>query len=209
MYKVFWYKKTNLIKLLETSVNQDEELNYPRVVYTNELRLLGIYQYRYSNDNVPVCWCIDRKYYYEGKLIFEAKGGDLYHAPKIVMPNVLPFSHLNEINVDKLREINKNQLFALQNEAMDFISEQYDFYSKRVDAFAVAFSGGKDSQVTLDLVSRVIPPDKYKVYYTDTGMEIPSTYSIVDKTRKHYKEKYPDFELISCDSDVEVIEQWI
>ena len=208
MYKVFWYKKTNLIKLLETSVNQDEELNYPRVVYTNELRLLGIYQYRYSNDNVPVCWCIDRKYYYEGKLIFEAKGGDLYHAPKIVMPNVLPFSHLNEINVDKLREINKNQLFALQNEAMDFISEQYDFYSKRVDAFAVAFSGGKDSQVTLDLVSRVIPPDKYKVYYTDTGMEIPSTYSIVDKTRKHYKEKYPDFELISCDSDVEVIEQW-
>lgn len=208
MYKITWFKDTNLIKLLESSDDVDSELSSPRVVFTDELRLLGVVNYRYSKNNVPVCWCIDRKYYFAGKLIFEAKGGDLYHEPKIIYPDTLPYSHLQKIDINKLREINSKQLFSLQNEAMDFINEQFDYYSKRVDAFAVAFSGGKDSQVTLDLVSRVIPPDKYKVYYTDTGMEIPCTYDLVDETRKFYKTLYLEFELISCDSDVPVVEQW-
>ncbi len=207
MYKVTWYKDTNLVKLSKSN-ESEENLNSPRVVFTEELRLLGIIRYRYSNENVPVCWCFDRKYYYSGKLIFEVKGGDIYHEPKIIYPIELPVSQLKEIDIEKLRNINEKQLFTLQNEAMDFINEQYEYYSKRVDTFAVAFSGGKDSQVTLDLVTRVIPPEKYKVYYTDTGMEIPCTYDIVNETREYYKSIYPSFELIVCDSDVSVIEQW-
>ena len=208
MYKVSWYKKTNLIKLNESGMSSEDELNSPRVVFTDELRLLGINRYTYSKDNVPVCWCIDRKYFYEGNVIFEAKGGDLYHEPKIVYPSILPVERLKNIDIEKLFEINKKQLFTLQNEAMDFINEQYEFYSKRVDAFAVAFSGGKDSQVTLDLVSRVLPPSVYKVYYTDTGMELPCTFDTVKETKTHYEKIYKDFRLISCDSDVSVVEQW-
>ncbi|MCM1259859.1 MAG: phosphoadenosine phosphosulfate reductase family protein [Prevotella sp.] len=208
MYKAVWYKKNNLILLVDSNINQEEELNSPRVVYTDELRLLGIDKYTYAKENKPVCWCIDRKYYYDRKFIFEAKGGDIYHEPRINYPSELPVLSLKPIDVDELKKINSEKLFSLQNEAMDFINEQYNYYSKRVDAFAVAFSGGKDSQVTLDLVARVIPPDKYKVYYTDTGMEIPCTYETVEQTKTYYKRTYPNFELIYCDSDVEVIEQW-
>lgn len=208
MYKVIWYKKTNLLLLVDSNLNKDEELNSPRVVYSDELKLLGIDKYKFPIDNKPVCWCIDRKYYYAGQFIFGVKGGDLYHEPKIIYPDEFPVYNLKPIDIEALRKINYDKLFSLQNEAMDFINEQYDYYSKRVDAFAVAFSGGKDSQVTLDLVARVIPPDKYKVYYTDTGMEIPCTYETVEETKNYYKGIYPNFDFIYCDSDTEVIEQW-
>lgn len=208
MYKVLWYKKTNLVKLVESSIVQDDELNFPRVVYTDELRLLGINNYRYSKENKPVCWCMDRKFYYQGQFIFEVKGGDLYNVPKIIYPDILPVLTLSPINIDELKRINHDKLLNLQNEAMDFINEQYEYYEKRVDAFAVAFSGGKDSQVVLDLVARVIPPSKYKVYYTDTGMELPCTYDTVNKTRKFYSLLYPEFDLVSCNSEDSVVEQW-
>ena len=41
--------------------------------------------------------------------------------------------------------------------------------------FYVAFSGGKDSVVTLDLVQRALPHNSFKVLFGDTGMEFPDT----------------------------------
>ena len=64
---------------------------------------------------------------------------------------------------------------------MDFINEQYEKYQdKPISGYVVAFSGGKDSQVILDLVSRVIPPEKYTVVFTNTGMELPCTIDTVE-----------------------------
>ena len=47
--------------------------------------------------------------------------------------------------------------------------------------FYVAFSGGKDSVVTLDLVQRALPHNEFKVLFGDTGMEFPDTYETVDE----------------------------
>jgi len=65
------------------------------------------------------------------------------------------------------------------------------YLNTKIDQFIVSFSGGKDSQVTLDLVSRVIPPDDFMVIYSDTGMEIPSSLEIWEKTKKYYTSNYP------------------
>ena len=54
----------------------------------------------------------------------------------------------------------------------------------RVDVFYVAFSGGKDSVVALDLVQRALPHNKFKVLFGDTGMEFPDTYEAVEETKK-------------------------
>ena len=206
MFKVVW-EDYNLVKLVESADEQDA-LNDPRIVYTDELRILGIDRYLYDNENVPICWCCDRKYYYNGIVIFEAKGGDLYHKPQIVYPKEFVFERLIPININKLRLINEKQLCVIENEAMDFINEQYQHYFNKVDAIAVAFSGGKDSQVVLDLVTRVIPPQKYTAFYTDTGMELPCTYETVERTTEKYGSLYPEFKLVKCESEYPIIEQW-
>ncbi|NLE36133.1 MAG: phosphoadenosine phosphosulfate reductase family protein [Bacteroidales bacterium] len=65
------------------------------------------------------------------------------------------------------------------------------YLNTRIDQFIASFSGGKDSQVTLDLVSRVIPPDDFIVIYSNTGMEIPPSLEIWEKTKKYYTANYP------------------
>ncbi len=209
MFKIIWNKTNNLVKLVDSVVDDSLELIPPRIVFAKELKLLGVNKYIFSNrDDSPICWAIERKYYYKGEVIFEAKGGDIYHAPTIIYPKEIKYNYLETIDKRQLKLINENKLKALENEALDFINEQYSLYDGRVDIFTSAFSGGKDSQVVLDLVSKVIPPNKFKAFYTNTGMELPCTFDTVNNTRKILKKKYPDFELISCDSEEDILEQW-
>lgn len=209
MFKVIWNKTNNLVKLVDSIEDERLEIVPPRIVFSKELRLLGIDKYGYSSrDDSPICWAIDRKYYYKGEVIFEAKGGCIYHAPTIVYPKNVSYIYLETIDKRQLKAINKKNLKTLENEALDFINEQYSLYDGRVDIFTSAFSGGKDSQVVLDLVTKVIPPNKFKAFYTNTGMELPCTFDTVENTRKILKRKYPDFELISCDSEEDIVDQW-
>ena len=60
-------------------------------------------------------------------------------------------------------------------------------YQKKADVFYVAFSGGKDSIVTLDIVQRALPHNAFKVLFGDTGMEFPDTYKTVALTEEWCK----------------------
>ena len=60
----------------------------------------------------------------------------------------------------------------------------------------------------LDLVSRVIPPEKYTVVFTNTGMELPCTIETVENTEIFYTEKYPEFKLVHAKSDRDALELW-
>lgn len=209
MFKVIWHKSSNMVKLVDSVADDNLEIVPPRIVFAKELRILGVDKYSYSSrDDSAVCWAIDRKYYYKGELIFEAKGGDIYHSPTIVYPKDASYMFLETIDKKQLKSLNEKKLKILENEALDFINEQYSLYDGRVDIFTSAFSGGKDSQVVLDLVTKVIPPNKFKAFYTNTGMELPCTFDTVSNTRKILSKMYPDFELISCDSEEDVLEQW-
>lgn len=83
------------------------------------------------------------------------------------------------------------------------------YLNTKIDQFIASFSGGKDSQVTLDLVSRVIPPDDFKVIYADTGMEIPPSLEIWEKTKKYYTELYPQLKFhLSQNPQKDTVELW-
>ncbi|MHA2431709.1 MAG: phosphoadenosine phosphosulfate reductase family protein [Candidatus Thorarchaeota archaeon] len=63
------------------------------------------------------------------------------------------------------------------------------YWEKHKDAtFVVGYSGGKDSAVVLDLISRVIPAHAILIIYCDTGIEFP-------KVRKWTLKTLPGFDL--------------
>ena len=81
---------------------------------------------------------------------------------------------------------------------LDFASinqQHHSFYNGYIcGIFHVAFSGGKDSQVLLDLVKKTLPKDDFFVLFGDTGMEFPDTYDIIDKTEQQCKDEGIKFE---------------
>lgn len=162
----------------------------PRPVFFEELDLLGFDEWMdYPKSEEPLLWAIGRNYYYKGEVVAKTKGGNFFEKPKIEFLNDQKIE-IEPIDIKKLVKRNKDKLFVLENEAMDFIQGVYNIY-KNDSIFTVSYSGGKDSQVILDLVTRVISPDDLIVIFSDTTLENTFTYENVQRTKEEYLNKYP------------------
>ena len=78
---------------------------------------------------------------------------------------------------------NKSALSEIEDEAISFIEKVATQYKHT----AVAYSGGKDSLVTLDLVAKSDVP--YDIIFADTGLEYPETLENVDLISKNYNRR--------------------
>lgn len=78
----------------------------------------------------------------------------------------------------------------------------------KIEMFIASFSGGKDSQVVLDLVSRVVPSNDFSVIYSDTGYEIPPSLEIYEKTKVIYQKLYPDLKFYLSKNHQDVLYYW-
>ena len=70
--------------------------------------------------------------------------------------------------------------------------------------FYVAFSGGKDSLVLLDLVQRALPHNEFKVVFGDTSMEMSDTYETIKKAKKRWN----TLDFIIAKSHLDAKESW-
>ncbi len=204
MYTIEWIKEKNIPKLNDFVNNT---IIPPRPVYYEELDLLGFNKYwNYSKSDKPLLWAIGRDYYYCGEKVAKTIGGDLYTAPKleIYKENI----ELLPIDLKELINTNKEKIEILKNEAIEFVKKIYNDYKDKVDFFVVAFSGGKDSQVLLDLVTIALEPNQYRVIFTDTTMELPHTYKTVENTQKHYQKTYKDFKITTVRNPTDAEELW-
>lgn len=185
MYSYEWDSSTGGYVLTPTPLAFSKE---PRPVYYKELDILGFDKHwKYDkNDCFPYMWAEANNYFYRGRLVAKVKGGSCYTAPEIVLiedpePNGFP---LRFVDIPAMIEKNRNIIEQL---AQDTIKKTYNTFvehQKKVDVFYVAFSGGKDSVVTLDLVQRALPHNSFKVLFGDTGMEFPDTYKTVEEVKK-------------------------
>lgn len=208
MFKVKWDPSINGV-ILDDSINESEEVAAPRPVFLQELELLEVGKtIKLPHTDKPLCWSIDYRYYYRGIPFFERRGASIYTKPIIIFNESFPYKALEPIDVNTMIEKNRSKIHVLEDEAMDFIQDCYDKYSDKVDDTVVAFSGGKDSQVILDLVSRVLPPENYKAIFQDTDMELPCTYDIVRYTEEDYKYRFPNFKMHHAKSDKKAIDLW-
>ncbi|MCK9471665.1 MAG: phosphoadenosine phosphosulfate reductase family protein [Bacilli bacterium] len=204
MFKAVWDEANNSVKL---DVNDtDKEFILSRPVFFEELDLLGFSDFwEYPRTKEPLLWAIGRDYYYKGVLVGQVIGGDLYEKPEV---NIIFKGRLEPIDIQKTIENNTDALNNLVGESLEFIRSVKKDYSKPNSQMTVAFSGGKDSQVILDLVSRVLNPDEYIVIYTDTGMEIPFVKETISYTNKHYSGKYPRFEFYTAKPKQDTHKLW-
>lgn len=190
MYKVKWDQDSNGI-LLDDKIERSEEIVPPRPVFHEELTVLGFDQYwTYPESERPLLWSNGRTYYSHGIPVAEAQGGNLYERPKLIVHE--KGLQIKPIDMQRVVARNKEALSICENEAKDFVQSTYKKYARKVDYLTVAFSGGKDSQVVLDIVSQILAPDEYIVVFTDTTMELPFTYDTVETTQNFYKRQYPE-----------------
>lgn len=80
--------------------------------------------------------------------------------------------------------------------------------NSNIEVFIVSFSGGKDSQVLLDLVSRVIPASEFITIYSDTGYELPSSIELYEEVEQYYKLKYPGIQFTLAKNHKDVLQYW-
>lgn len=80
--------------------------------------------------------------------------------------------------------------------------------SSNTDIFVTSFSGGKDSQVVLDLVTRVVPAEDVVVIYSDTGYELPPSLSLYNEVKDFYIQKYPNLRFFTAKNHQPVLHYW-
>ena len=268
MFRVQWDTDTRGVRL--STIKTDETLGItPRPVFFEELDLLKLNElgYSYQKCKEPLMWACNKQYYYNGELCFEVKGANIYDAPTVVFQDGKENLELLPVDVPEMLRRCENLMFIVENEAIDFIREQYVMYSSatkavekvkanqidfialkeklekqtkqemaivkqdcesfdimpminakkqhkknlfatKIDKFIASFSGGKDSQVVLDLCTRAIPPTEFDVMYSDTGYELANSISVYEQSKDYYTKLYPNLKFALTKNHAPVLSYW-
>lgn len=263
-----WDKDINGV-LLHSRIVEGVLGTSPRPVFYEELDLLELDKlgWTYPHCQEPLLWAVNKQYYYKGELVFEAKGANIYDAATIVLQPAGEKLQLQPIDVATMLQRNKDKLFLLESEAIEFIHETYEQYARarktvqtvsanaldfealaekaekkskkkmaivkedcesfdimpldeatqagkrvyqttKIDKFIASFSGGKDSQVVLDLCTRAIPSTDFEVIYSDTGYELPPSLDLYEKIQQQYKQRFPDLKFSLARNHESVLNYW-
>ena len=269
MFKISWDSSTGGI-LLNSKVSSETLGIAPRPVWYEELDLLGleVLGYTYPRCEEPLMWAVNKQYFYRGELMFEAKGANIYDAPTIKFQPGKETAALEPVDVPEMLRCNRDMMFLLENEALEFIRDTYVTYagvnrvhdaiaanqgidfealaeraekkskkkmvvvkedcdsfdvvpldvanaegrrvllSTHIDRFIASFSGGKDSQVVLDLVTRAIPPTAFEVIYSDTGYELPTSLELYEEVKRYYGARFPSLKFSTARNHESVLNYW-
>lgn len=204
MFSIKWSKDGNF-PLLSESVDKVLHIHPPRPVFYQELDLFEFHKYwDYQSCEEPLLWAIGRSYYYGGVEVARVNGGSLTTEPCV---EVIHKGVLEPIDLGAMLNANKTRLATLENEAKFYIKNIVKRRNSN-EQLSVAYSGGKDSQVVLELVSQVIAPGEYVVIYTNTGMELPNNPKIVDEAIKNYITRFPELRFEVAQPNIDMVENW-
>lgn len=186
MYNYEWDIETGGYVLTTKITGVTKEV---RPVYFEELKFLGFdtnHGWVFPDAEEPLLWAEGRRYIYKGQLVAEAVGGGLYDMP--TLKNVVEELKLEPVNVALMVKKNDSIMNGLVQTTLKTIYDIYIKHRKKVDINYVAFSGGKDSVVMLDLVQRALPHDAFYVVFGDTTMELSDTYKTVEASMEMWKD---------------------
>lgn len=182
MYGYQWTNKNGVYRLVPNA----KVIKEIRPVFKEELDYFGFdAHWQYPKTGAPLLWAEGiRRYVLNGEVVAEAVGGGFYTKPAInIKKEAL---NLKPINIAQLWKENESLMRGLEDTAVGFIRRIHDEYAAKGMKFIVAFSGGKDSLVLLDLVAKSLRPDEFVVIFSNTGMELNVTLESVERAESHY-----------------------
>ena len=203
MYNYEWDRETGgyiLQPMKITGVTKEV-----RPVFAEELHFLGFdrdYGWHFPDCQEPLMWAESRRYFYRGEMVGEASGGGLYEMP--ILKNVVPNLEIEPVNIKEMISKNESIMNGLVQETLKQTYKNYLDYKSKVSMFYVAFSGGKDSIVMLDIVQRALPHNEFVVIFGDTTMELPDTYKNVENAKKLWR----DLEWYTARTSFSALDSW-
>jgi len=182
MYGYQWSDKNGIYRLVPNA----KVIKEIRPVFKEELDYFGLNaNWQYPKTDAPLLWAEGiRRYVLNGEVVAEAVGGGFYQKPTIKIKK--EGLTLKAVNISQLWEENESLMRGLEYAAVGFIRRVHDEYAAKGMKFVVAFSGGKDSLVLLDLVSKALCPDEFLVIFSNTGMELKATIKSFERARSHW-----------------------
>lgn len=194
MYSYTWDSETGGLHLNSSPLQFSKE---PRPVYWRELDLLGFDKYwKYPHDDsAPIMWAEANNYIYRGRPLAKVIGGSMFTPPTIEIIEELKGEDatLMPVDIEEMCKRNKNAINILTEQTIQTIYNIYIQYKDKVEIFHVSYSGGKDSEVCLDLVQKALPHNSFVVIFGDTQMEFPDTYDIVKAAKDRCEESTDGF----------------
>ncbi len=201
MYSFEWDKQTGGYRL--TSQTGKFVASEIRPVFAEELAITGL-DARLAFDpseRRPLLWAKQNVYLYRGQEIarlnklnfgnsmsIEWKGKLRWDDSSLKSTKTRKKKKLIPVNVEEMLAKNRGVMTALVVDTQKRIKEMYDAYKGKCNAVYIGFSGGKDSVVLLDLCHKVLPFD-VPVFFSDTDMELPDTYSLWEEIQSHYENR--------------------
>lgn len=184
---MYGYEWTDEYGIFRLSINAKVQKEI-RPVFHEELDFFGMDEFwdYPTNTSAPILWAEGvRRYILNGKCIAEAQGGAFYTKPTI---NLIEKDRLQlrAIDVDRLYQVNKELMIALEQKAISFIQTQHELFSPKGYSFICAFSGGKDSLTLLNLTAKALAPSDFYVVFSNTGMELSDTIAAFEKAKRRW-----------------------
>lgn len=166
MYKIEWDKETGGV-LLSSKVSKETLGISPRPVWFEELDLLGLDKlgYVYPQSEAPLMWAVNKQYFYRGDLVFQAKGANLYDSATITIMPGFENLELIPIDVKKMIERNRDIMFLLESEAIEFIRETFFIELTLIETNAYLELKRKLSTLSVqmaDFQKKIAPPSPEK-----------------------------------------------
>ena len=140
MSKIEWDKRTGGV-VLKRHITKETLSVSPRPVFFEELDLLKLadYGWKYPKCQEPLMWACNKQYFYRGDQVFEVKGANIYDAPTIIFkPGFENGLKLKPVNVEAMLKRNRDELFVIESEAIEFIRDTYLMYASTLKTVEAA-----------------------------------------------------------------------
>lgn len=135
-------------------------------------------------------WASNSRYYIDGKSISISTKAFATANAELLSENVKRFTEqisyeFFDANISLFAEANQHRLSFLKDEAFAFVRQAANKY--REENIVISFSGGKDSTVTADVVTKALSNPSLVHIFGNTTLEFPTTIDYANR----YRDSHP------------------